>query len=446
MKLSEQIKQRQIARQTAIAAMERLVNTVEGESRAFTDDEQTLYDTYKQEVDSADTALVRLHEMEKMVGRELTPTAAVVSATGGVKNRQPAGLMIGALASLIRAHVEKISPEEAARRSYSGDGDIEKMVRAVSAPAQTNVSGWASELVQDGVSQFVELIRPLTIYGQVPGLRLEFADKGAIPLPTFEAGRLSGDFIAEGAPIPVKQGLVSSTSMGPNKLAVISSFTREMAQHSNPSIEALIRSAILADTAEVLDLRFTDNVAASAVRPAGLQNAVSTGAGNINAAIGTGTQQDILDDVKGVMSRMFAARAGTVGAWIMSPTTKLGLEFLQTALGTTAFPSVSSGSFAGAPILTTDQIANNIVIAVASSAMAFGNDFSPEFKVSDQATLHMEDTTPLAISTAGVPNVVAAPVRSMFQTDSIALRMCWGLAWKQIRAGGVQVLTGVAWG
>jgi hypothetical protein len=37
----------------------------------------------------------------------------------------------------------------------------------------------------------------------------------------------------------------------------------------------------------------------------------------------------------------------------------------------------------------------------------------PRFDVSDQATLHMEDTTPLAIGTAGSPNTVAAPVRSI---------------------------------
>jgi hypothetical protein len=45
---------------------------------------------------------------------------------------------------------------------------------------------------------------------------------------------------------------------------------------------------------------------------------------------------------------------------------------------------------------------------------------APRFDVSDQATLHLEDTTPLAIGTAGAPATVAAPVRSLFQTDSMA--------------------------
>jgi hypothetical protein len=53
----------------------------------------------------------------------------------------------------------------------------------------------------------------------------------------------------------------------------------------------------------------------------------------------------------------------------------------------------------------------------------------PRFEVSDQATLHMEDTTPLAIGTPGTPPTVAAPTRSMFQTDSLALRMILPMNW-----------------
>jgi hypothetical protein len=69
----------------------------------------------------------------------------------------------------------------------------------------------------------------------------------------------------------------------------------------------------------------------------------------------------------------------------------------------------------------------------------------PRFDVSDQATLHMEDTSPAQIGTTGTPNVVAAPVRSMWQTDSIALRMVMDLNWSMRRAGVVAYTTGVTW-
>src|SRR3954462_5919046 len=37
--------------------------------------------------------------------------------------------------------------------------------------------------------------------------------------------------------------------------------------------------------------------------------------------------------------------------------------------------------------------------------------------VSDQAVLHMEDTAPAQLSTVATPNAVAAPIRSLFQTE-----------------------------
>ena len=61
-------------------------------------------------------------------------------------------------------------------------------------------------------------------------------------------------------------------------------------------------------------------------------------------------------------------------------------------------------------------------------------DDSPRFEVSDTATLHMEDTTPLNIGTAGSPATVAAPSQSMFQTDCLALRMILPMDWLMRRA------------
>ena len=57
----------------------------------------------------------------------------------------------------------------------------------------------------------------------------------------------------------------------------------------------------------------------------------------------------------------------------------------------------------------------------------------------------MEDTAPAQISAAGTPNAIAAPVRSMFQTDSIALRMIMDLNWTMRRAGMVAFVAGVTW-
>jgi hypothetical protein len=70
----------------------------------------------------------------------------------------------------------------------------------------------------------------------------------------------------------------------------------------------------------------------------------------------------------------------------------------------------------------------------------------PRFEVSDQATLHFEDTTPLQLVTgAQGSGVVASPSRSMFQTDSLALRMILPMNWAMRRTGVIAWITGVTW-
>jgi hypothetical protein len=84
-----------------------------------------------------------------------------------------------------------------------------------------------------------------------------------------------------------------------------------------------------------------------------------------------------------------------------------------------------------------------ILLDAADFASLTGDD--ARFELSDQATLHMEDTTPLAIGTPGAPPTVASPARSLFQTDSIGLRMIMPMNWIMRRSGIVAWLTGVTW-
>ena len=65
-------------------------------------------------------------------------------------------------------------------------------------------------------------------------------------------------------------------------------------------------------------------------------------------------------------------------------------------------------------------------------------------EISDQATLVLDDTAPEDIVAGGTATTM--PTKSMFQTDSVAIKMTLGLDWRIIRVGGVQVLDTVAWG
>jgi hypothetical protein len=70
----------------------------------------------------------------------------------------------------------------------------------------------------------------------------------------------------------------------------------------------------------------------------------------------------------------------------------------------------------------------------------------PRFDVSDQATLHMEDTSPLPIATgAQGSGVLATPTRSLFQTDSMAIRMLLDMNWALRRTGTLAWTQSVTW-
>jgi hypothetical protein len=85
------------------------------------------------------------------------------------------------------------------------------------------------------------------------------------------------------------------------------------------------------------------------------------------------------------------------------------------------------------------------VYFVEGSAMQHGMGDGPQMEMSTQATLHMEDTAPKDIVYDDTGATPALPSKSMFQTDSAALRLIYELDWRIVRTGGVQVLTSVAW-
>ena len=138
---------------------------------------------------------------------------------------------------------------------------------------------------------------------------------------------MAGDWIGEGAPIPVKQGSIAGLTLTPKKLAVISTFTRELAMHSTPQIESLIRTMILEDTAAALDKFLLDNVAASSVRPAGLRNGVAG-----TPSSGT-TLANIVTDLKAALTPILAAGGGRNLVWLMNPARLAALGLMTSASG-----------------------------------------------------------------------------------------------------------------
>ena len=150
----------------------------------------------------------------------------------------------------------------------------------------------ADTLVQTVIGSFIKSLMPMSVYPKLAakGGSFTFGRNGVVSLPARTTSTtVAGAFVAQGAPIPVRQGAFAPISLTPKKMGVITTMTREITEHSTPAIEAILRQAMMEDTAVALDTILLDVNAATTTRPVGLRSvsttAVTSG-GGIAALIG----------------------------------------------------------------------------------------------------------------------------------------------------------------
>jgi hypothetical protein len=93
-------------------------------------------------------------------------------------------------------------------------------------------------------------------------------------------------------------------------------------------------------------------------------------------------------------------------------------------------------------ILVSASLPAGCVVAIAVNALVASVEL-PMIDASQQAIVH-EETVPAAIVDIG-SGVMAHPVRSSFQTDSVVLRLRWPITWALRSPAGVAVVEGATW-
>jgi len=400
----------------------------------------------KAEMDQRQARLDSLKEAEKSLAARSTDQSPTVPATArrplGAGQKEVKGLDLIVRAAVVRgvAHFGGMPIEKALEQRYPGHEATAIIVKADQTIGTTTVSGWAAELVQTAYADFLQALMPYSIYPalRAKGIGLSFDGVGTVSIPSRTAGGAGGGFVAEGAPIRVGRITTAATTMTPRKLGVIVPFSRELAKRSTPAIEALVRQAILEDTGVILDTALIDATASSAARPAGLLNGVSA----VGTGYGGGDYAAVLADFKALLAPFFTANAADNIVVLMNPSQGLALSMMPGADGVI-------GSFMTAinrrvTFLESTTVPAGRLIALRASDFATALGDAPEFDVSEQATVHMEDTTPLEI-VSGTGPTTADPVRSFFQTATVGVRMLMDVAWKMRRTGMVQWIDGVTW-
>ena len=324
-------------------------------------------------------------------------------------------------------------------------GVFDWRMRAATAPATTTTAGWAAELAVTGQGEWFNALMAGSIFQPVAsrGMNITLGRYNQISMPTRAATpTVAGSFVAEGAPIPVRQAAFTAVTLGLKKMAVITSYTREIAEHSTPQIETILRQLIMDDTGVAVDTVFIDNVAVSSIRPAGIRNGVS----GLTATAGGGFAA-LVGDLKAMVGALAAVNAMGALVWIMNPVQQIAISLTQNAGGDFPFQAdINANRLLGYGVVVSSTVPAGMVILINADDLMVVQGDTPRFDISDQATLHFEDTTPLQITTGAQGSAVAAtPVRSMFQTDSLALRMILPMNWAMRRTGSVAWTSSVTW-
>jgi len=461
MNLKEMIEKARASRTEQVSAMERLVEQAETEGREFTDDEQKTFEAIQVEIKSIDTRIDRLEQTAQLVAdnaktvvpkddndvTKATPSGIVIQRD--TKRPKVKGAFFAKQAHYLylaqgNAHIAADIAEK------NGDKDMGAVIRAAAAGADSTTSGWAGILVEQEMQDFIDLLRPMSVFGRVPaGSTVTFDSTNSIKMPKATTGT-PGGFVAEGGAIPVKEGAFSSITLTPSKMGVITVATREVLARSNPALETLLRDMMLRDTAIVLDRRFLCSTAAGSGAPSGLfhtDNAPSA----VAASNTSNAADDAIADIKALQQAMYTANVpmGNL-VWLMHPSKKLDLMNLRAATGSFYFrDELRNGTLDGIPVLDSAVFdfgvnnggASNIkaVALVDASLLVKGQGISPTMALSTEATLHM-DTAPN--SDILVP---ASGGKSLFQTDSMALRLTWETTWRTRHTAAVQYISAVNW-
>ncbi len=451
--IKEQIAGFEAKRAANAAAMQKLMADAEGAT--LSQEQQQEFDNFASENDEIDGHLKRLRTLEKSMGDVVATATPITPKTGMSEDtsrrvragegvlRPNANLPKGiGLARYVKAIAQsKGNYDQAIRYAAQWDNstpEVTEALKSAIAAGTTTDSAWAGPLVysENLTSEFVEYLRPQTIIGKMAGLRRVPFN---VRYPTQSAGSSVG-WVGQGAAKKVGKLTLSYGTLGFAKAAGIVVITQELARFSSPSAELLVRDDLAAEMVYFLDGQFIDpGVAAVAnVSPASVLN----GASNIRQAAAVwNTAANVETDVKAFL-QTFASNEISMGGsyWIMTPDAALALSMIRTTGGENfAYPdiNVDGGMWFGLPVITSNSVphsvsAGSIVALVKPSEVFYADDGAIAVDVSTEASLEM-DSAPSG--TSATPT--AAQLVSMFQTNSMAIRVERVVNWARRRTYGV---------
>jgi HK97 family phage major capsid protein len=418
------------------ARMTDILNTSGDEGATLEPEPAAEHDGLSVQVKSIDADLVRWRDLEKL---QIQTAAPVLATTGSafarvsVKPNVPIGTQFvrAACARMLERTGMLGSGQNAvtyAEERWKDTPEVALYLKAAVAPGTATDATWASPLVNQNIAKdFIELLRPATILGKIPGLRMvPFNTK----VPSQSAGGTYG-WVGESKPKPVTKLAFTSTSLGIAKAAGIIVLTKELIMLSDPNAEDLVRKDMIAGIAQFLDAQFVDPAVAAVagVNPASITNGAPTAAATVNP----------LADIMGLINHFATNNIGVGGVtFIMSAANALALSFQTYTDGSPKFPGVSidGGNYKGLNFVTSQAVTTNVIAL--QPALILYADGGIEIDASQEASLQM-DSAPASPADATTVYV------SLWQTNTVGLRAERFVNWAKANANAVKYLTAAAY-
>lgn len=346
----------------------------------------------------------------------------------------PKGTLFTRYAMAVAAGKGSYSDTLAYAKQFSGTPVVAEMVKyfhtkAVAGSTDTGSGVWGGELVNPNtaMTQFVELLMPQTIIGQVQGFdRVPFN----IPIIT-QTGGSTFAWVNEGAPKPVGELSFDRDTLGKSKCAGIIVMTEELARLSSPSAEARARQDMVNQCRKFLDEQFIQvAVTAGSESPASITNGVSSPAA-------TGTDVDSLKadliTAFGTFTTNHIPLSGLV--IVTTPDIALGISLMTNALGQAPAGfnvTPTGGTLLGYPVIVSESVDSGTVVIFKPSEIFLADDGDVRIDASNQATLDMSGSTTATFN--------------LWQRNCVGLRAERWINWKKKRANVVAVIDTAAYG
>lgn len=454
MTIKERIAAFEARRAAHTARMQEITDAAGEEGRTKDESEREEFDTLRDEIKEIDLELVDLREMETLNASaakavEPKPTEKAASDSRGkpvqisVKPNREKGIGMARYAmALANCKGNRFEAAQYAKDTW-GDGadDVVAQLRrrplkqkAAVAAGDTATSTWAAELFEPTnlVAEFLELLRPATLLGRIPGLRnVPFN----IKVPTQTAGG-TYSWVGEGRPKPLTNPTFSQATLDVAKAAGIIVLTEELVRYSSPSAEALVRDEMIQGIARFLDDAFIDPTAAAVadVNPASITNGVAG-----TAASGT-AESNARADINALLKRMADANF-PLGEIVLITTESIAFTLggLVNALGQISFPglSVSGGEIRGVPVVASNSVGAQIA-AVHAPSILYADEGGVEIDMSREASIQMDSAPDESVDGDTV-------FISLWQMNMIGLRAERFINWKKARAAAVDRIHTVAY-